>query len=208
MKKSQFNIEELGEPISVKLSKIKPYHRNVRDNNQKAVDEVADSIRRYGFQNPILIDKNNVIIAGHTRYLAMKQLGVKEILAIQTDLPENLAREFRAVDNRTHEYSTWVDAKLFQEVRGFIDQKYAKSLFNVNDTATQTDATKWQVTEEQVTKAQTNSDEKFGTKSEERNSGMVELKCPHCDKVVYMKRDDFIKRFVYDKRDRLAGEIS
>ena len=60
------------------ISKIKPYENNPRDNTN-AIAEVAQSIKAYGFQQPIVVDKKGVIIVGHTRYLAAKQLGLKTV---------------------------------------------------------------------------------------------------------------------------------
>lgn len=62
----------------VKLSDIKPYEKNPRKNDE-AVKYVAESIREFGFKVPIVIDKNNVIVAGHTRYKAAKKLKLKEV---------------------------------------------------------------------------------------------------------------------------------
>ena len=62
----------------VKLSDIKPYEKNPRKNDE-AVKYVAESIHEFGFKVPIVIDKNNVIVAGHTRYKAAKKLKLKEV---------------------------------------------------------------------------------------------------------------------------------
>jgi ParB-like chromosome segregation protein Spo0J len=66
------------------LELLNPYANNARF-NEKAVDKVASSIKNYGFKNPILIDGNNEIIAGHTRLLAAKKLGLKEVPTILVD---------------------------------------------------------------------------------------------------------------------------
>lgn len=70
--------------INIAIDNIKPYSKNPR-NNDKAVDYVARSIKEFGFKVPIVIDKNNVIVAGHTRYKASKQLGLKDIPCIIAD---------------------------------------------------------------------------------------------------------------------------
>ena len=62
--------------IEKKLSEIKPYENNPR-NNEDAVQYVANSLKKFGWKQPIVIDKDGVIVAGHTRYAAAKQLGMK-----------------------------------------------------------------------------------------------------------------------------------
>lgn len=100
--------------INIKLSGLKPYERNPR-NNKEAVDYVANSIREFGFKNPIIVDKNNVIVAGHTRYLACKKLGIKEVpCVIADDLTDEQIKAFRLADNKVAEIATW-DLDLLDE---------------------------------------------------------------------------------------------
>ena len=100
--------------INIKLSDLKPYERNPR-NNKEAVDYVANSIREFGFKNPIIVDKNNVIVAGHTRYLACKKLGIKEVpCIIADDLTDEQIKAFRLADNKVAEIATW-DLDLLDE---------------------------------------------------------------------------------------------
>lgn len=90
---------------------VKPYENNPRQ-NAKAVPAVVESLRRYGFRQPIVTDAKGVIVVGHTRYLAAKELGLTEVpVHIATDLSPDLAREYRIADNKTAEGATW-DAKL------------------------------------------------------------------------------------------------
>ena len=78
-----------------------PYINNPRIND-KAVDKVAASIKEFGFKNPIIIDKGNVIIAGHTRLKAAKKLGLEEIPTIKAeDLTDEQVKAYRLVDNKT-----------------------------------------------------------------------------------------------------------
>lgn len=87
----------------LKLSDIKPYENNPRKNNE-AVKYVAQSIKEFGFKVPIVIDKNNVIIAGHTRYKAAKRLKMKEVpTIIADDLTDEQVKAFRLADNKVAE---------------------------------------------------------------------------------------------------------
>ena len=91
----------------VNLSEIKPYNRNPRD-NREAVQYVAESIRRYGYRNYIHVDEKLVIICGHTRYLALKQLGFSRItVAVDDDLTPEQVKAFRLADNKVSEYAKW-----------------------------------------------------------------------------------------------------
>lgn len=97
------------------LADIRPYDNNPRENTD-AVEKVAESIKQFGFQQPIVVDKAGVIIAGHTRYLAAQNLGLKEVPVVVADLSEEKARAYRLADNRVAEYSYWDYDKLEQEL--------------------------------------------------------------------------------------------
>lgn len=99
------------------ISKIKPYENNPRD-NQNAVAEVAESIKQYGFQQPIVVDKNGVIIVGHTRYLAAKSLGMTTVPVIwASNLSDQQVKGYRLADNKTSDYSVWDNKKLLKELQ-------------------------------------------------------------------------------------------
>lgn len=90
------------------LDSIKPYERNPRKIPQKAIDAVAESIKQFGFQSPIIIDKDNVVIAGHTRLLAAKKLGLAEVPVIQaSELTPEQVKALRLVDNKAGEIAEW-----------------------------------------------------------------------------------------------------
>lgn len=92
---------------TIKLSEIKPYLNNPRKNDQ-AVDAVAESIQQCGYVAPIIVDENNVILAGHTRYKALKRLGYTEAdVVVKTGLSEEQKRKYRLLDNNTNELADW-----------------------------------------------------------------------------------------------------
>ena len=90
----------------IKINEIIPYENNPR-NNKNAIDKVAESIKEFGFTNPILLDKNNVVIAGHTRLEAAKKLNLTEVDCVYLDLTEEQAKAYRLVDNKTAEFAEW-----------------------------------------------------------------------------------------------------
>jgi DNA modification methylase len=104
------------------LSKIKPYKGNPRKITDAAVEKVAASIREFGFQQPIVLDKDGVIIVGHTRYLAAKSLGLDSApCVVAVDLTAKQARAYRIADNRTGEQAKWDDDLLSFEIKGLED---------------------------------------------------------------------------------------
>lgn len=102
--------------VQKKLEDLIPYENNPR-NNDEAVSCVVESIKEFGFKVPIIIDKNNVIVAGHTRYKASKQLGIEEVPCIVADdLTEEQIKAFRLADNKVSEVATWDLEKLELEL--------------------------------------------------------------------------------------------
>lgn len=104
------------------LTDIRPYDRNPRIIPQAAVDAVARSIQAFGFRQPIVVDGNGVILAGHTRYKAAQQLGMTEVPVVwQTDITDIQARGYRIADNKVAELSAWDRDALDAEVRELAD---------------------------------------------------------------------------------------
>jgi hypothetical protein len=92
----------------LRLDDIVPYWRNPRVITDEAVNAVAASITNFGYQQPIVVDASNVIIMGHTRYAAMRRLGVTEAeVRIAASLTAEQSRKLRVLDNRLHEYTRW-----------------------------------------------------------------------------------------------------
>lgn len=102
--------------INKKISDLKEYENNPRDNTA-AVDAVANSIKEFGFKVPIIIDGNNIIIAGHTRFKAAISLGLEEVPCIvANDLTPEQVKAFRLADNKVGEIASWDLDKLKLEL--------------------------------------------------------------------------------------------
>lgn len=100
------------------IDEISEYENNPRKNDD-AVDAVAASIQNFGFKVPIIIDRNNIIVAGHTRLKAAKKLGLTLVPVITADdLTEEQIKAFRLADNKTAEISKWDKKKLEEELEG------------------------------------------------------------------------------------------
>lgn len=100
----------------VKLGDIVPYFNNAR-NNLSAVEPTKESIKRYGFIKPIIVDKKGVIICGHTRYFAAFQLGLEVVPVIYSDLDDEKAMQYRILDNKLAEKSSYNEQALIEELR-------------------------------------------------------------------------------------------
>lgn len=102
--------------IEKDINELVPYENNARIND-KAVDVVANSIKEFGFRNPCIIDKNNVLVAGHTRVLACKKLGITKVPCIVADdLTEEQIKAFRIADNSSAQVAEWDIDKLIKEL--------------------------------------------------------------------------------------------
>ena len=116
----------------VPISALKPYENNPRRNDD-AVDAVAKSIETFGFKVPLVIDKDNVIVCGHTRYKAAVKLELQAVpCIIADDLTPEQIRAFRLVDNKTNELSGWDFEKLDAELAYIADLN--DEIFNVDMT--------------------------------------------------------------------------
>lgn len=98
-----------------KITDIQPYFNNPRD-NINAIQPVIKSLEKFGFVKPILVDKDGVIIAGHTRYMASIQIGLDEVPVVYSDMDDERAKQFRLLDNKIGEKSTYNDEELKKEL--------------------------------------------------------------------------------------------
>ena len=151
--------------VNLKTEQLIPYINNPR-NNDDAVDKVAASIKEFGFKVPIVIDKNNVIIAGHTRLKASKELGIKDIpCIIADDLTEEQVKAFRLADNKVSEKSQWDFSKLDEELDSILDIDMSLFDFDINNTN------------------DINLDDYFEPEQEKEKEKKL-IECPYCHKPI------------------------
>ena len=100
--------------LKKKIEEIKPYVKNPRKN--QPVDKVAKSIKEFGFNQPIIVDKDGVIIAGHTRWKAAKKLDMKEVPVVEVELSKEKAKMYRIIDNKLSEEAIWDKFLLEMEI--------------------------------------------------------------------------------------------
>jgi hypothetical protein len=167
------------------IGQIKPYWRNPR-NNDKAVPVVKASIEQYGFQQPIVVDAKHVIIAGHTRYRAMVELGATEIPCIVADLAPEKAKAYRIADNKAAEVAKWNNDGLIQELRelgtGAADlYQFFGGEDGLAETLSAMDAAPFEVvTQQQLADHGDELQQQFEQKVAEAKAVMIEVACPCC----------------------------
>ena len=118
----------------VDIDLIKPYKNNPREISAEAVQKVMKSIKEFGYNQPIVVDKDHVILAGHTRWKAMKQLGKKKANIIIRDLTKEQAVAYRIMDNRSGEESKWQNKLLAEELNVLQDTSFDLDLTGFNAT--------------------------------------------------------------------------
>jgi ParB-like chromosome segregation protein Spo0J len=107
----------------IKLSSLIPYEFNNRNHKEEQVDRIANSIKEFGFNQPIVIDESNIILIGHGRHLAALKLGLKEVPALQLkNLTEAQKKAYRILDNKLQNDSTWSFDNLELEL-GFLEDE-------------------------------------------------------------------------------------
>ena len=116
------------------ITSIKPYENNPRKLKDAAIEKVAMSLKEYGFRQPIVVDKDRIIVVGHTRYRASKKLGFKEVpITIADNLTPEQINAYRIADNRTAEESEWDSELLKMEIKELEAKDFKLDLLGFND---------------------------------------------------------------------------
>ena len=108
----------------INIDEIKPYKNNPREISKEAIEKVKNSITEYGNNQPIVIDQDNVIVVGHTRWKALKSLGKKTAYVVKKTFNKNSAVAYRIMDNRSGEESKWSNKLLKEELKLLSDEKF------------------------------------------------------------------------------------
>lgn len=112
-----------------KIRDLKPYKNNAKKHPKEQVSRIAESIKEFGFTQPVLIDKNMEVVVGHGRILGAKQAGLKEVPTVMLeDLTEEQIKAYRLIDNKLNE-SDWDYMLLDQEVEQLLQSDIDMSLF-------------------------------------------------------------------------------
>mgnify|MGYP003148847730 FL=1 len=116
----------------VDIDLIKPYKNNPREIPMESVQKVMNSIREFGNNQPIVVDNDNIIVVGHTRWKALKQLGKAKAYVVKKDFPKGQAMAYRIMDNRSGEESKWSNKLLATELNILKDDSFDLQLTGFN----------------------------------------------------------------------------
>lgn len=119
------------EQLNIKYKNINtlhPYKKNAKKHDKKQVEQIANSIKEFGFTQPVIVDKNNCVVAGHGRILGAKKAGLKQVPTVMLEeLTEEQIKAYRLVDNKLNE-SDW-DFSLLDEELGILADTIDMDLF-------------------------------------------------------------------------------
>lgn len=102
------DVPKMGVVVATPISEVQPSETNPRRIPQRAVEVVAESLKRFGWQQPLVVDKAGVLVVGHTRFQAAKLLGLAEVpVVVAEHLTQAEVAAYRIADNRTHDFTTW-----------------------------------------------------------------------------------------------------
>lgn len=117
-----------------KTANIIPYGFNNRVHNEEQVDRIANSIKEFGFNQPIVVDESNIIIVGHGRFMAAKKLGLEKVPVVKkTDLTETQKKAYRILDNKLQNDSTWEFGNLELELNNLEDAGFDLNSYGLDD---------------------------------------------------------------------------
>lgn len=112
------------------IDQIIAYEKNAKKHPKDQVQKIAASIKEFGFNQPLVLDKNNVVIVGHGRLEAAKLLGMTEVPTITVDLTEEQANAYRLADNKLNE-SDWDMKLVIEELKGLSSEMLELTGFDI-----------------------------------------------------------------------------
>jgi len=175
---------KIPQPIveTLPINSIKPYWRNP---NRGDVAAVKASVEKYGYNRLIVLDKNHVIIVGHTLYKAVQELGYTEIPCMIVDLNEKQAKEYRIVDNKTRDLAQWDTEQLGMELKELGDLGTMQSFFSADElkNLVQDSIGNMQsvgITGEDINKISTGLSTQMTQNDADRMKRPKNVTCPHC----------------------------
>ena len=171
------------EIVTKSLHELIPYEKNARKND-KAVPLVAKSIEQFGFKVPIVIDRNNVIVCGHTRYKAAHALGIEEVPCIVADdLTDQQIKAYRLADNKVSEVSKWDKGILSLEMNEIFDFDMSDFGFEIADPV---DTVEIELPQKENERERTANAYNLYDFDENRCTGIYDI--PTLDKVIHMPK--------------------
>ncbi len=187
---------------TLKISEIIPYWRNPRV-NEAAVEAVRQSIERYGYTVPIIVDKEYTIISGHTRYKALLRLGVQDVAVIVSSMTAERAKEFRIVDNKTSEHAEWDMDKLVAELREIPEVAELQPFFkDVAISAFLSEAGGFNTNTPTAQEIQDQASALAVQYQQQEGMGFMTITCPHCATEFMLDRAELLRRTTTERIDQ------
>tara|TARA_R110002153_G_scaffold26421_9_gene82965 strand:+ start:7974 stop:8540 length:567 start_codon:yes stop_codon:yes gene_type:complete len=181
---------------TLKLTDIKPYPKNPRKISEPAVEVVKRSIEEFGYNSPIVVDKDNVVIMGHTRLKALQALKWDKCSVVVADhLTEVQVKKLRVIDNRIGELASWDDKLLTDELRAVAGSGEMDAYFNKNEVTKLLGALDnvptggASPTGESIAEQSASMDTHFSDETHRRAEKLVEIPCPECNEKFFVDRD-------------------
>jgi hypothetical protein len=129
--KQEGNIVDKINIVYQKISALKPYKNNAKKHNKEQVERIAESIKQFGFTQPVIVDQNNCVVAGHGRILGAKKAGLKEVPTVcLEDLTEEQIKAYRLIDNKLNE-SEWDWNLLDEELETLLDSEINMEMYGL-----------------------------------------------------------------------------
>lgn len=172
------NVEVVDQLVMIETTAIKPYFRNPRK-NEKTVAKLVELIPRVGFNVPLVLDRENVIVKGHARWTAAIQLKMPELPCVYTDADPDQIRLDRLADNRIAEFSQWEEELLKGELTMLSNAEFDEVLRSLEYTLAEPAAAS-------TPKARDGAAEPAGMTTQD----YTEVTCNKCGNTMFVKRDD------------------
>jgi hypothetical protein len=183
---------------TVSINEVIPYWRNPRD-NRDAIEKVKVSIQEYGYQAPIIVDGDMTIVAGHTRYRALRELGFDQIEVVVSDISAKKAKEYRIIDNRTTEYAKW-DENLTLELKEFEDLEIAGLFFPNLKLDVEFQDSDFDVSLTEIRALEEELPNRLADMSERRNNEpKLNIPCPQCGNQISLLKAEVERLGNWDK---------
>jgi hypothetical protein len=177
----------------VPVSAVKPYPGNPRRNDE-AVGAVAKSITEYGFNQPIVVDAEMVVIAGHTRLRAAQSLGMKKVPVVVVDLTPDQAKAYRIADNKTAEFADWNMGDLVAELREIGDVSDFFPMLDVNALLAEAGGLGFEPPKQaEIDAATDKAREVFTERSTEKQGNYAAVDCPECGRMFHVDRTEAMR---------------
>lgn len=172
----------------VKVGEVKPYWRNPRHIDAPAIEAIAKSIKEFGFNQPIVIDQENVIVVGHGRYQAALSLGMKTVPCVTLLADAEKIRAYRIADNKAGEFAKWDDEKLIAELREVSDIQSLQTFFKQDINALLAETTKQveqaaksaDAMQESIDRRVQEMGSQFAAMATNKDDQLLDVICPHC----------------------------